>query len=466
VLSRSWSAEPVARGSLPLVLAAAGTAMFLVDLDFFALNLSIPRMAEDLGVSATDMQWVVSGYMLALAAFMIPGGRLGDVLGRRRMLIVGLTVFGAAAVLCGTAASAEVLIGFRIVQGIGAAILFPICIAVVTNAFPPERRKRAIGNLYGVGALATAIGPFVGGAVTSELGWRWVLLIQVPIAALAIVLALVGIRESRDETVPRHIDLPGLLMVAAGIGTVTFAIDRGETWGWDSLATIGAIAGGVALLIAFVLLEARVRWPLVDLSLFRNPPYVVVTLAGMVANTCFVVTLFAATLYLQDVEGHSPITAGVIFLAASTTVAIAGPLSGWLGERLDIPRVMGVAIVAGAVGLFALSADAALGVYLPALAVFGFGYGLCWSMSSVGTQTVVPIQQAGEASGVTLTIVVGIAGLCVAVVAALIEVIGGGTGGEGDAIESILRYVAIGSAIIGLGLALSGRAITRAAEHR
>ena len=440
--------------------------MFLVDLDFFALNLSIPRMAEDLGVSATDMQWVVSGYMLALAAFMIPGGRLGDVLGRRRMLIVGLTVFGAAAVLCGTAASAEVLIGFRIVQGIGAAILFPICIAVVTNAFPPERRKRAIGNLYGVGALATAIGPFVGGAVTSELGWRWVLLIQVPIAALAIVLALVGIRESRDETVPRHIDLPGLLMVAAGIGTVTFAIDRGETWGWDSLATIGAIAGGVALLIAFVLLEARVRWPLVDLSLFRNPPYVVVTLAGMVANTCFVVTLFAATLYLQDVEGHSPITAGVIFLAASTTVAIAGPLSGWLGERLDIPRVMGVAIVAGAVGLFALSADAALGVYLPALAVFGFGYGLCWSMSSVGTQTVVPIQQAGEASGVTLTIVVGIAGLCVAVVAALIEVIGGGTGGEGDAIESILRYVAIGSAIIGLGLALSGRAITRAAEHR
>jgi EmrB/QacA subfamily drug resistance transporter len=450
--------------SLGLVLVATGMAMFLADLDFFALNLSVPRMASDLDTSATNMQWVISGYMLALGAFLIPGGRLGDILGRKRMLVVGLAIFGAAAVLCGTASSPAVLIGFRIVQGMGAAILFPICIAVVTNAFPPERRKRAIGNLYGIGALATAVGPFVGGAVTDELGWRWVLLLQAPIAAAAIALALIGVRESRDRTVPRHIDLPGLLAVAVGIAALTFAMDRGETWGWGSVATIGTIAAGVALLGLFVMIERRVRWPLVDLSLFRNVPYVVVTLAGTVANTCFVVTLFAATLYLQQVEGHSPLVAGVIFLAASATLAVAGPLSGILGERLDIPRLMGVAIIVGAVGLFAVSMSTALGVYLPALAVFGMGYGLCWSLSSIGTQTVVSADRAGEASGVMLAIVVGVAGLGVALGAALIEILSGGGTGEGDAIQGILRVLAIASAVFGIGLVTArSRAPRRAA---
>jgi EmrB/QacA subfamily drug resistance transporter len=448
------AAQTAHGGSLGLVLVATGMAMFLVDLDFFALNLSVPRMAEDLDTSATNMQWVISGYMLALAAFLIPGGRLGDILGRKRMLIIGLAIFGGGAVLSGTAQSAGVLIGFRIVQGIGAAILFPICIAVVTNAFPPERRKRAIGNLYGIGALATAVGPFIGGAVTDELTWRWVLLLQVPVAGAAIALALIGVRESRDRTVPRHIDLPGLLAVALGIAALTFAIDRGQDWGWGSGATMGTFAAGIALLVGFVAIERRVKWPLIDLSLIRNVPYVVVTLAGMVANTCFVVTLFAATLYLQQVEGYSPIVAGVIFLAASATVAVAGPLSGVLAEHFDVPRLMGVAIVVGAVGLFAISTGGALGVYLPGLAVFGIGYGLCWSLSSIGTQTVVSPDRAGEASGVMLTIVVGVAGLGVALAAALIEIVSGGGTGQGDAIEGILRVLAIGSGAIGIVLAL------------
>jgi len=452
------------QGASPaLVLAAAGMAMFLTDLDFFALNLSVPRMAQDLDTSATNMQWVISGYMLALAAFLIPGGRLGDILGRKRMLVVGLGIFGTAAVLCGTASSAGVLIGFRVVQGMGAAILFPICIAVVTNAFPPECRKRAIGNLYGIGALATAVGPFVGGAVTDELGWRWVLLLQAPVAVAAILLALIGVRESRDPNAPGRIDLPGLLAVALGIATLTFAIDRGEVWGWGSAATLGTFAGGVLLLVGFALIERRVRWPLVDLSLFRNVPYVVVTLAGTVANTCFVVTLFAATLYLQQVGGHSPLVAGVIFLSASATLAVAGPLSGVLGERFDIPRLMGLSIVVGAAGLLALSLDASLGVYLPGLAVFGIGYGLCWSLSSIGTQTVVAPDRAGEASGVTLALVVGVAGLGVALVAALIEIVSGGGTGQGDAIEDILRMLAVASAVFGAALALTGgRAAHRA----
>jgi Na+/melibiose symporter-like transporter len=254
-----------------------------------------------------------------------------------------------------------------------------------------------------------------------------------------------------------------LLAVVLGIAAVAFAIDRGQSWGWVSLATLGTAGLGLALLVGFVLQEGRTRWPLVDLSLFRNRPYVVVTLAGTVANSCFVVALFASTLYLQQVKGHSPLAAGVIFLAASATLAVAGPLSGVLGERFDIPRLMGGAIVIGAIGLFALSADSALGVYLPALAVFGIGYGLCWSLSSIGTQTVVATERAGEASGVMLAIVVGVAGLCVALTAALIEVLAGGGTGEGAAINGILRVLAIGSAVTGVVLALSRRRAPRRA---
>jgi EmrB/QacA subfamily drug resistance transporter len=445
------AAEPARLG---LVLLAAGLAMFIVDLDFFALNLAVPEMAEELDTSATNMQWVISGYMLAGGAFLIPGGRLGDILGRKRMMITGLAVFGGASAACAAAPSPEVLIGFRVIQGLGCSILFPVCIAVVTNAFPEDRRKRAIGNLYGLAAIATAAGPFVGGGVTDALGWRWVFLINVPIAAAALVLAVYAVRESRDETVPRRIDFAGLAAVALGIAAVTFAVDKGEAWGWDSARTLLTFGAGVALLAAFVLVERGVRIPLVDLRLFRNRPYVVITLLGMVANIAFCVSTFASTLFLQRAEGYSPLVAGVIFLAASGALAVAGPVSGVLGERFDVARLMAVANVTGAAGLLVVAADPALAIYIAGLGVFGGGYGLSWALTSVGTQTVVPTERAGEASGVTLAIVVGVAGLGVAIAAAVIEVLTGGGTSEGEAIEELLRYVAIGSGIAALGLGL------------
>ena len=164
------------------------------------------------------------------------------------------------------------MIVFRIVQGAGAAIIFPLCVAVVTNAFPEERRKRAIGNLYGLAAVAVAIGPFFGGFFTEVISWRAVFLVNVPLGAAAIAVALWGIRESRDETVPRRIDLLGLAAVAAGIGAITYGVDSGGDDGWGSPGVLIAIIGGVALLVAFVAIERRVRFPLIDLSLFANVP--------------------------------------------------------------------------------------------------------------------------------------------------------------------------------------------------
>jgi EmrB/QacA subfamily drug resistance transporter len=449
---------------LGLVLIATGLAMFIVDLDFFALNLAIPRMAEELDTSATNMQWVISGYMLAGGAFLIPGGRMADIFGRKRMLMIGIAIFGGASLACGLAPNPEVLIAFRVIQGMGCAILFPVTIAVVTNAFPEERRKRAIGNLYGLAAIATAAGPFVGGGVTESLGWRWVFLLNVPIAATAFLLTIYAVRESRDESAPQRIDIPGLAAIVLGIAAVTFAVDKGETWGWDSAQTLGLMAAGVVLLAAFVAIERRVANPLVDLTLFRNPPYVAVTLLGLVANTAFCVGTFASTLYLQRVLGYSPLEGGLIFLAASGAMAIAGPLSGRLGERYDVARLMTVSILGGAAGLVVVSLGPDLPLYISALVAFGFGYGLGWTLTSVGTQTVVAVNQAGVASGVTLAIVVGGAGLGVATSAALIETLAGGGTTEGEAIEELLRWVAIGSAVAAavLGL-LRGRAAGREA---
>ncbi len=434
-------------------LVAASLALFLVNLDFFALNLALPDMARDLGVSTTDMQWVISGYMLALAAFLIPGGRLGDILGRKRMLIVGLAVFTGASTVCGLVDSAEVVIGFRILQGMGAAVIFPLCVAVVTNAFPEEQRKRAIGNLYGLAAVAVAIGPFFGGFVTSEISWRGVFLVNLPLGAAAVALVLWGIRESRDESVPRTIDLRGLACVAIGIGAITFGIDGGEDRGWGSPETLGPMIAGVALLLAFVAVEKRVRFPLVDLTLFRNIPYVAVTALGTVGNVAFTTTTFSCALYLQQVRDLSGTEAGALFLAASFASAIAGPISGRLAERFDVPRLMGVAAIIGGAGLLWMSFDLGYGLLVPALLLFGLGFGLTWALTSVGTQTVVSTEQAGAASGVTLAVVLGIAGISVAATAAVIDgLVAGGTS-EGEAIEMIWRYVAIGAAAVAVALA-------------
>jgi MFS family permease len=453
---------------LGLTLAAASLCIFLIQLDFFALNLALPTMAAELGTTTTDMQWVISGYMLAVGAFLIPGGRLGDLFGRKLMLMIGIAGFGACSLGAGLASSAGVVIAFRILQGVGAGIMFPLGIAVITAAYPPGRTMRAIGNAYGIGAVAEALGPMFGGGLTELLGWRVVLLVNVPAAIAAGIVVMVGVSESRDTTVPRTLDLPGLVTVVLGIAAVTVAVDGAADW--HPAATIGVALAGIVVLVVFVFREKHTRWPLVSLDLFRNTPYVVVTLMAMAANVAFVVATFATTIYLQRVRDYSPLEAGLIFLAASVATGSAGPLSGRLGERFNVPDTIAIASLVGAVGLFVLSFGGGLGRYMPALALFGIGYGIGWAMASVGTQTVVPSERAGQASGVTLAIVVGVAGLAVAAAATLIEVgtpRGGGAGaGIGAAIELLLRWLAVASAVtaVVLGL-LARRLIPRTPEH-
>ena len=433
------------------ILLAVSLAMFLVQLDFFALNLALPQMAHELHVTTTDMQWAISGYMLAVGAFMIPGGRLGDILGRKRVLLAGVALFGVTSLAAGLSESAGMVIAFRVLQGVGAALSFPVGIAALTNAFPEERRQAAIGNAYGIAAAGTALGPFVGGAL-SELSWRWVLIFNVPLAFAAVLLGLTSMQESRDPTVPRTIDIKGVAAIALGIGALTFAVDRGSTWGWKSAATLGTFAAGALMLAAFVAVERRVRFPLVELSLFRNTPYVIITLAGMVSNICFCVTTFAVTIYLQEVRGLSPIEAGVVFLAPALALAVTGPLSGRIGPRFRPIGVMATAIGAGSVGLLILSGAHAWALFIPAFVLFGAGLGFGWSFVSVATQSVVKPERAGEASGVTLTIVVAVAGLCVATAATVLEALEAGGATAGEANELLLRWTAIGALAVSAAL--------------
>jgi EmrB/QacA subfamily drug resistance transporter len=437
---------------LRTILAATSMAMFTVQLDFFALNLALPDMASELDVSVDDLQWVISGYMLALAAFLIPAGRVGDLLGRKRVLLSGLVIFGGASLAGGLAPSADLVIAARVVQGVGGAILFPLAIAVVTNAFAPERQMRAIGNVYGLSALGAALGPFVGGGLTELIDWRAVLFVNVPITLLAGLLVFRSVSESRDDTAPRNIDLPGILFVASGIAALTYAVDRAADWGWLSPDTFGLIAAGLLLIGLFVLRESSARFPLVDLSLFRNRPYVGVTLLGTVANVSFVCATFGATLYLQNVEGYTPAEAGVIFLAASIPLGLAGPFSGRIGERFDIPRSMLAACGFGAAGLLLLSLGPGLAGVLAAFVLYGGGYGFGWSMASVGTQVTVPPERAGIASGVTLAVLIGCGGLAIATLSTLTVVGSGSAAALGSSLESAFLVIGIGSVLAATAL--------------
>ena len=434
------------------ILTAVSTALFCVQIDYFAMNLALPRMASDLNSNATDLQWVISVYMLALGAFMVPAGRIGDIFGRRRVLLAGIAVFGVASALCAVAPSAALVITFRAVQGVGAALIFPVSVSVLTNAFPAVRAGHAIGLAYGIAGLGNAAGPLVGGLLTQTLGWRWILWLLVPFTLVAFVIGAMTVPESSDETVPRRIDVTGLALITIGIGLFTLTFDRAPSWGWLSPGTVFAFICAIAVLSAFVLVERRVRWPLLDLSLFGNARFTTLVIAGTVANIAYAVTIYLSTLNLQQVRGLDPLTAGLTFLGPSIGAALGGPLSGRLAARYPPVLVMGVGCVAAAISLAALAVSRGWVAYVIALTACGFTMGLVYAFTTVATQAVVRPERAGEAAGVALTSLVTLAGVGVAVSGTMLEVLRQGGMSTGSGIEAI--FLAIAAALMPAAVAV------------
>jgi EmrB/QacA subfamily drug resistance transporter len=438
------------------ILAAVSMALFCVQIDYFAMNLALPRMAIDLNSTATDLQWVISVYMLALGAFMVPAGRIGDIFGRRRALLAGIALFGLSSALCALAPSATLVIACRALQGLGAALIFPVSVSVLTNAFPSVRASHAIGLAYGIAGLGNAAGPLIGGLLTETVGWRWIFWLNVPLTLVALAIGARSITESFDESVPRRIDVAGLALITVGIGLFTLTFDRAPSWGWLSVPTVVAFVCSLAALVVFVVVEKRVRWPLVDLSPLTNPRFTILVTAGTISNIAYGVTIFLSTLYLQQVRGLDPLMAGLAFLGPSAGAALGGAISGKLAASRPPVLVMGLTSVAAALSLAALAASSGWVSYLSALTACGFTLGLVYAFTTVATQAVVRPERAGEAAGVTLTALVTLAGVGVAVSGTVLEMLqdaGMSASGAVDAIVAVLAALLLPAGAVVLVIA-------------
>jgi MFS family permease len=328
------------------------------------------------------------------------------------------------------------------VHGIGAALIFPVSIAVVSSTFSGARQARAIGIVLGFAAVGSALGPFVGGAFSEYLSWRGVFFINIPFCIAAIVLMLRYVAETRDESADRHIDIPGMLTITGGLVCISLAFDRGEAWGWTSIHTIGTLIGGVVLLISFVAIEARVRSPLIDLALFRNRAFDAVVLAGSLSNVVFCFVAVFSAMYLQQARGMSPFDAGIVFLALSAGAGSASYFSGRLSERFPADRLMAIGMLISAGGIVGLTSVQSLWLYTPLFLVTGIGLGLGWALANVATQAVVPPSFIGAASGITLTSLVMLGAVGVAIAAAVLELLAGSpsaAGSDAAAINAVLR---------------------------
>ncbi len=437
---------PTGERQLRGTLAAAALCFFALQVDFFALNLALSDIAADLDTTVPDLQWVLSGYMTSVACTFIATGRLGDIFGRRLVLLAGVGTFGFASLVGGAAPNETVLIVARLLQGVGAAAMFTVGIASVTNTFPRERLQAALGIVFAAGGVGSALGPVVGGALTEVTTWRMVLWVNVPIAIVIFVLTAMSVPESRDETVPRRIDVAGLALITGGLLLAIFGIDSAQEHGWGSALVIVPVAVGALAIVIFALVEARMRHPLIDLSLFRNRPFVVVSVAGGLASVPWTTTIFLGALLLQDGRGLSPAAAGAALLPLSAGAAVSGYYAGRL-ERFLPQWIFAGALILGGAGVVVLGLTDAWTPFLIALLAAGLGLGLGFAYASVGTQAVVRPQRAGAASGVSMTILVTTGAIAVAVASALLAL-----GTDGAPQSSPDTDAVIGDLLVGIGI--------------
>jgi EmrB/QacA subfamily drug resistance transporter len=390
------------------VLAMCCVAQFMVVLDVSIVNVALPKMRADLDLSATGQQWIINAYTLTFAGFLLLGGRAADLFGRRRSFVLGLGVFTVCSLLGGLAQNGGSLIAARAVQGVGGAILAPATLSLITTTFTePAARRRALGAWSATAASGAAAGVLAGGILTDLLDWRWVLFVNVPIGVALIAAALVSLGESRADTRPR-LDLAGAVTVTGGLALIVYGIVSTDTRPWDSPATILTLSGGAALLAAFAVIESRLAaHPLVPLGVFRLRSVSVANGIAVTIGAALFGMFFFLSLYLQQVNGYSPLKAGFAFLPAALST-MGGAMVGTrivtsLGARRQL--VIGpLMAVAGLAWLGQLSAGDGYFVHVfGALVLIGIGIGLSFVPMTIAATADVPIHQAGLASGLINT---------------------------------------------------------------
>ena len=386
-----------------LTLLAVALATFMSYLDNNIINVAIPAIERDLHLTTSGLEWIVSSYILVFASLLLAGGRVADVWGRKRVFLVGLTIFTGASLVAGLAGSVDVLVASRAVQGLGAALMTPTTLAIISATFAEGRqRAAAVGIWSAVGALALAVGPLLGGLLSEYLSWGWIFFINVPVGVVTFVLAAAVITESRNPQTPRRFDLPGVVTSAAALFALTFALIEGHDRGWTSPVILGCFALAAALAAAFVLIERRSAEPMVALSLFRARVFTGGVLALMMWAFGLFGIYFFTSLYLQGVLGFSPTEAGAAFVPMALLMAGSAVASERISHRFGAGRVVPAAMLLMAGGIASVSllgADAEFLSLMPAFAVIGIGGGLTVPLTA-SVLDAMPRGEAGVASGI------------------------------------------------------------------
>ena len=457
--------RPGARGAtravpVAVALLAASLPMFMATLDNLVVTSALPVLQAELGASLTDLQWVVNAYTLAFASLMIAAATLGDRWGRRRTFLGGIAVFTLGSVAAALAGSPGALIAARALQGVGAAAVMPLSLALLAAAVPASRRAMAIGIWGGVSGLGVALGPVVGGAVVEGISWQAMFWINVPVAVVALPLVLRALPEQRGRA--QRLDLPGLLLAGAGVLGIVWGVVHGNEDGWTSAGVLAPVVGGVLALALFLRHEARTPHALVPLRLFRSRSFSVANVSGFAFSLGAFGAVFLLAQYLQVVQGYSPLEAGLRTLPWTAAPMVVAPLAGILAPRVGVRVLLTGGLVAQAAGLawlgFAVS-DGGYGVLVPGLVLAGVGMGLTFAPSATAVLSGMAPDDHGTASSTNSTLrEVGVA-LGVAVLTAVFTAAGGTISPDG--FDAGLRPAVLTGAAVIAAAAIASLAMPR-----
>jgi EmrB/QacA subfamily drug resistance transporter len=384
-------------------LGAMCFALFMIMLDNTVVNVALPSIQKDLGASISGLEWTINGYTLSFAVLLATGGRLGDIFGRRRMFLFGVVIFTLSSATAGFAVSSTDLVISRIVQGVGAALMMPATLSIITDAFPASERGKAMGMWAGVSALALAVGPVLGGFLTEHVSWRAIFYLNIPVAIGAVTAALFAVRESRDTSVGREVDYAGVAALTTGLTALILALVEGNSWGWGSPEIVALLAAAVLGLGAFVGIEQRVKVPMVDFSLLSDRNFLGAVVVALIVSFSMLGVFFFLALYMQDILRYSPLEAGVRFLPSTLMIVGVAPVAGRLSDRFG-PRWLiagGLTVVAASLYSFSgIAVDSGYLDLLPGFMLLGIGIAMTMSPMTSAAMNAVPVQKAGIASGV------------------------------------------------------------------
>jgi EmrB/QacA subfamily drug resistance transporter len=433
-------------------LAIVSIALFMTALDNLVVGVALPSIRVDLGGSIESLEWTVNAYTLAFAVLLITGAALGDRFGRKRMFIVGLSIFTTASAAAALAPGIDALIAARAIQGLGAAIVLPLTLTLLSEAFPAERRGMALGIWAGVSGLGVALGPFVGGAVVEGIAWQWIFWLNVPIGLVLLPVAWARLTESRGPT--KTLDLPGLGLVGAGLFGLTFGIVRATALGWTSTTVVASIASGAALLTAFLWWENRAPAPMLPLRFFRSRAFAATN--GVSFSMFFGVfgSIFLLSQFFQTAQGYGPLEAGLRTLPWTGMPMLVAPIAGLLSDRIGSRPLMVAGLALQSVALFWLAAvstpDVAYSSLVLPFVIAGTGMALVFAPSANAVLGAVRPEEAGQASGATNAIreLGGVMG--VAVLASVFSARGSYDTPQAFT-DGVVAALPIGAAVLALG---------------